>query len=169
MLLLLPEWFQCRYLRGTSSVHSSGIVCVLLLFLLKKDILEPEKYNQNVQEEADLRHVEKDVLIPKMMREKARELCSDKVQAFTKCCQDAGILMVVKCQEENTALKKCLTAYSGLLMSEPSPKTSRNVAVCIFQEYLLEIENVVQEEDIILYDHYHYRKMPFWNLLLKCY
>ncbi|XP_053120788.1 COX assembly mitochondrial protein homolog isoform X3 [Hemicordylus capensis] len=62
-------------------------------------------------EEADLRHVEKDVLIPKMMREKARELCSDKVQAFTKCCQDAGILMVVKCQEENTALKKCLTAY----------------------------------------------------------
>ncbi|XP_053120789.1 COX assembly mitochondrial protein homolog isoform X4 [Hemicordylus capensis] len=123
----------------------------------------------NIYEEADLRHVEKDVLIPKMMREKARELCSDKVQAFTKCCQDAGILMVVKCQEENTALKKCLTAYSGLLMSEPSPKTSRNVAVCIFQEYLLEIENVVQEEDIILYDHYHYRKMPFWNLLLKCY
>ncbi|XP_043396831.1 COX assembly mitochondrial protein homolog isoform X2 [Chelonia mydas] len=29
---------------------------------------------------AELRHVEKDVLIPKMMREKARELCSDKVQ-----------------------------------------------------------------------------------------
>ncbi|XP_061442404.1 COX assembly mitochondrial protein homolog isoform X3 [Rhineura floridana] len=31
-------------------------------------------------EEPKLRHVEKDVLIPKLMREKARELCSDKVQ-----------------------------------------------------------------------------------------
>ncbi|CAI5788404.1 Hypothetical predicted protein [Podarcis lilfordi] len=62
-------------------------------------------------EEPQLRHVEKDVLIPKMMREKARELCSDKVQAFTKCCQDSGILMVVKCREENAALKECVTGY----------------------------------------------------------
>ncbi|XP_060637870.2 COX assembly mitochondrial protein homolog [Anolis sagrei] len=58
-----------------------------------------------------LRHVEKDVLIPKMMREKARELCSDKVQAFSKCCQDTGFLMVFKCREENAALKECLTGY----------------------------------------------------------
>nr|XP_034984651.1 COX assembly mitochondrial protein homolog isoform X1 [Zootoca vivipara] len=93
-------------------------------------------------EEPQLRHVEKDVLIPKMMREKARELCSDKVQgeseihqntksnhlcdlnliifqavtgavniAFTKCCQESGILMVVKCREENAALKECVTGY----------------------------------------------------------
>ncbi|XP_044273644.1 COX assembly mitochondrial protein homolog isoform X4 [Varanus komodoensis] len=62
-------------------------------------------------EEQTLRHVEKDVLIPKLMREKAKELCSDKVQAFTKCCQDTGVLMVVKCQEENKALKACLTGY----------------------------------------------------------
>ncbi|XP_048366640.1 COX assembly mitochondrial protein homolog isoform X2 [Sphaerodactylus townsendi] len=62
-------------------------------------------------DELQLRHVEKDVLIPKMMRDKARELCSDKVQAFTKCCQDSGFLMVVKCREENTALKECLTAH----------------------------------------------------------
>ncbi|XP_006134369.1 COX assembly mitochondrial protein homolog isoform X2 [Pelodiscus sinensis] len=62
-------------------------------------------------EEPKLRHVEKDVLIPKMMREKARELCSDQVQEFTKCCQDTGFLMVVKCRQENAALKECLTAY----------------------------------------------------------
>ncbi|XP_019353286.1 COX assembly mitochondrial protein homolog isoform X1 [Alligator mississippiensis] len=82
--------------------------------------------------EPKLRHVEKDVLIPKMMREKARELCSDKVQDvrweavfpdltgvgnlvlysdFTKCCQETGFLMVIKCQQENAALKECLTAY----------------------------------------------------------
>ncbi|XP_040102279.1 COX assembly mitochondrial protein homolog isoform X1 [Oryx dammah] len=58
-----------------------------------------------------LRHVEKDVLIPKIMREKARERCSEQVQDFTKCCKDSGVLMVVKCRKENSALKDCLTSY----------------------------------------------------------
>ncbi|XP_077667373.1 COX assembly mitochondrial protein homolog isoform X1 [Eretmochelys imbricata] len=31
--------------------------------------------------------------------------------AFTKCCQESGFLMVVKCQQENAALKECLTTY----------------------------------------------------------
>uniref|UniRef100_A0A0D9RBD5 COX assembly mitochondrial protein n=1 Tax=Chlorocebus sabaeus TaxID=60711 RepID=A0A0D9RBD5_CHLSB len=57
-----------------------------------------------------LRHVEKDVLIPKIMREKAKERCSEQVQDFTKCCKNSGVLMVVKCQKENSALKECLTA-----------------------------------------------------------
>ncbi|XP_036049156.1 COX assembly mitochondrial protein homolog [Onychomys torridus] len=100
--------------------------------------------------EQHLRHVEKDVLIPKIMREKARERCSEQVevirkqhmaqgkrkpwnpvrslclfparlsqvplsdpflQNFTRCCKDSGILMVVKCWKENSALKDCLTAY----------------------------------------------------------
>nr|XP_023410660.1 COX assembly mitochondrial protein homolog isoform X2 [Loxodonta africana] len=30
---------------------------------------------------------------------------------FTKCCKDSGVLMVVKCRKENSALKDCLTAY----------------------------------------------------------
>ncbi|XP_032115638.1 COX assembly mitochondrial protein homolog isoform X2 [Sapajus apella] len=58
-----------------------------------------------------LRHVEKDVLIPKKMREKARERCSEQIQDFTKCCKDSGVLMVIKCRKENSALKECLTAY----------------------------------------------------------
>ncbi|XP_040819796.1 COX assembly mitochondrial protein homolog isoform X1 [Ochotona curzoniae] len=62
-------------------------------------------------EEQHLRHVEKDVLIPKIMREKARERCSEQVQDFTKCCKESGLLMVVKCRKENSALKECLTAY----------------------------------------------------------
>ncbi|XP_069504883.1 COX assembly mitochondrial protein homolog isoform X1 [Ambystoma mexicanum] len=36
---------------------------------------------------------------------------SHKHGAFTKCCSETGFLMVVKCREENTALKDCLTAY----------------------------------------------------------
>uniref|UniRef100_A0AC11CU71 Uncharacterized protein n=1 Tax=Ovis aries TaxID=9940 RepID=A0AC11CU71_SHEEP len=30
---------------------------------------------------------------------------------FTKCCKDSGVLMVVKCRKENSALKDCLTSY----------------------------------------------------------
>ncbi|KAJ8290857.1 hypothetical protein GJAV_G00018420 [Gymnothorax javanicus] len=63
------------------------------------------------KEEPVLRHVEVDVLIPKLMREKAKELCVEKVEAFTQCCKENGFLMAFKCQEQNAALKECLTAY----------------------------------------------------------
>uniref|UniRef100_A0A8D2M023 COX assembly mitochondrial protein n=1 Tax=Zonotrichia albicollis TaxID=44394 RepID=A0A8D2M023_ZONAL len=69
----------------------------------------------SILESAD-QHVEKDVLIPQIMRDRAKELCSDKVQAFTKCCQETGVLMVVKCRQENAALKDCLVGY----YSDPS-------------------------------------------------
>ncbi|KAM8826188.1 COX assembly mitochondrial protein homolog [Synchiropus picturatus] len=62
-------------------------------------------------EETHLRHVETDVLIPKLMREKAKELCDEKVQAFNACCKESGFFMVFKCREENSALKACLTQY----------------------------------------------------------
>ncbi|MBN3305499.1 COXM1 protein, partial [Amia calva] len=58
-----------------------------------------------------LRHVEKDVLIPKRMREKAKERCVEKVEAFNHCCKESGFLMVLKCREQNAALKECLTTY----------------------------------------------------------
>uniref|UniRef100_A0A3B3UHK6 COX assembly mitochondrial protein n=1 Tax=Poecilia latipinna TaxID=48699 RepID=A0A3B3UHK6_9TELE len=47
-------------------------------------------------EEIPLRHVEKDVLIPKMMREKARERCAERVEAFNSCCKESGFFMVFK-------------------------------------------------------------------------
>ncbi|XP_058503950.1 COX assembly mitochondrial protein homolog [Solea solea] len=62
-------------------------------------------------DELHLRHVEKDVLIPKMMREKARERCAEKVEAFTHCCKESGFLMVLNCRQENSALKECLTLH----------------------------------------------------------
>uniref|UniRef100_A0AAZ3RIM5 COX assembly mitochondrial protein n=1 Tax=Oncorhynchus tshawytscha TaxID=74940 RepID=A0AAZ3RIM5_ONCTS len=55
-------------------------------------------------EEPFLRHVETDVLIPKMMREKAKELCAEKVT-------ETGFLMVFKCRDQNAALKECLTVH----------------------------------------------------------
>ncbi|XP_070583398.1 COX assembly mitochondrial protein homolog [Erythrolamprus reginae] len=61
--------------------------------------------------EPKLRHVEKDILIPKIMKDKAKELCSKQVKDFTKCCKDSGFLMVVKCRKENKLLKECLIGY----------------------------------------------------------
>ncbi|KAG9283903.1 hypothetical protein AMEX_G2743 [Astyanax mexicanus] len=61
--------------------------------------------------EPHLRHVELDVLIPKMMREKAKVRCSEVVEAFSACCKETGILMVVKCRKQNSALKECLTKH----------------------------------------------------------
>jgi COX assembly protein 1 len=53
--------------------------------------------------------VEKEVLVPKVMRDKAKaEKCVDEVAAFQTCCSSSSILMVVKCREENDNLKACL-------------------------------------------------------------
>ncbi|XP_071369131.1 COX assembly mitochondrial protein homolog [Centroberyx affinis] len=62
-------------------------------------------------EEPFLRHVETDVLIPKLMREKAKERCVEKVEAFNHCCKESGFFMVFKCREQNAALKECLTTH----------------------------------------------------------
>uniref|UniRef100_A0A8C0UGA9 COX assembly mitochondrial protein n=1 Tax=Cyanistes caeruleus TaxID=156563 RepID=A0A8C0UGA9_CYACU len=50
--------------------------------------------------------------IPEFLGFSAPVFCS----AFTKCCQETGVLMVVKCRQENTALKDCLVGY----YSDPS-------------------------------------------------
>lgn len=55
-----------------------------------------------------LRKVELEVLIPKIMRERAKtEKCIPEVQQFEACCKDSGLFMAVKCQQENEALKDC--------------------------------------------------------------
>lgn len=56
-----------------------------------------------------LRRVEKEVLIPKVMREKAKiEKCFEEVAAFETCCKAESLLMVVTCRKENEGLKNCL-------------------------------------------------------------
>ncbi|XP_050689053.1 COX assembly mitochondrial protein homolog [Eriocheir sinensis] len=60
-------------------------------------------------DDRSLRKVETEVCIPKKMREIARqEKCVPEVDAFTRCCKDTGLAMVVKCRKENTALWDCL-------------------------------------------------------------
>lgn len=56
-----------------------------------------------------LRKVEKEILVPKIMRERAKEThCSEEVKAFEKCCKANSVMMVVNCRVENDALKTCL-------------------------------------------------------------
>ncbi|KAL6260127.1 hypothetical protein P5V15_007664 [Pogonomyrmex californicus] len=52
-----------------------------------------------------LRKVEKDVLIPKLMRERTK---SEKCVAEVK---DSGLLHVIKCREENDRMKKCMERW----------------------------------------------------------
>ncbi|KAH9633244.1 hypothetical protein HF086_006846 [Spodoptera exigua] len=63
-------------------------------------------------EDRSLRKVERDVLIPKLIREKAKtEKCIQEVAEFENCCKESSLLMVVKCRNQNAALKDCLGAW----------------------------------------------------------
>ncbi|XP_071447522.1 COX assembly mitochondrial protein homolog [Hetaerina americana] len=63
-------------------------------------------------DDRSLRKVEIEVLVPKVMREKAKaEKCPDEVKAFTECCRESSYAMVLLCRKENSRLKECLTQW----------------------------------------------------------
>lgn len=65
-------------------------------------------FNTGDPDDRSLRIVEKEVLIPKIMRERAKkEKCKAEVDAFTKCCSGSGIPMIFKCQDENREMQEC--------------------------------------------------------------
>lgn len=60
-------------------------------------------------EDKSLRRVEKEVCIPKVMREKAKvEKCFEEVAAFESCCKASSLLMIVTCRKQNDTLRNCL-------------------------------------------------------------
>ncbi|XP_023161142.1 COX assembly mitochondrial protein homolog [Drosophila hydei] len=59
-----------------------------------------------------LRKVEREVLIPKIMRDRARsELCPKEVADFEECCKASSIFMVATCRKQNSALMDCLSRW----------------------------------------------------------
>ncbi|XP_053987401.1 COX assembly mitochondrial protein homolog [Hylaeus volcanicus] len=69
-------------------------------------------HNLGDPNDKSLRKVETEVLIPQKMRQKAKEeKCSEEVKEFAKCCTDSSYLMVIKCRDQNSALKACLTKW----------------------------------------------------------
>ncbi|XP_023952332.1 COX assembly mitochondrial protein homolog [Bicyclus anynana] len=77
----------------------------------------PNKYSEGPHglgdpDDKSLRKVEIEVVIPKLMREVAKaEKCVKEVDEFNKCCIASSLLMVVKCREENSVMKSCLTSW----------------------------------------------------------
>lgn len=52
------------------------------------------------------------MLIPKLIRDKAKaQKCVDEVATFSKCCKESSLLMIIKCRNENSALKSCLSSW----------------------------------------------------------
>ncbi|XP_033340058.2 COX assembly mitochondrial protein homolog [Megalopta genalis] len=69
-------------------------------------------HNLGDPDDTTLRKVEKDVLIPQLIRDKAKdEKCKEEVAEFSKCCAANNVFMVVKCRNENSTLKSCLTKW----------------------------------------------------------
>ncbi|CAG9860174.1 unnamed protein product [Phyllotreta striolata] len=69
-------------------------------------------HNLGDPEDMSLRKVEKDVLIPKKMRELTRtEKCQMEVDQFNECAKINGLSSVLKCRPENALLKECLAKW----------------------------------------------------------
>lgn len=63
-------------------------------------------------DDKSLRKVEKEVLIPKIMRERTKtEKCHELVQEWGKCVKAEGFLMVVKCRRENDTMQECMRKW----------------------------------------------------------
>ena len=68
--------------------------------------------NSGDPNDRSLRKVEKEVLIPKLMRERAKaEKCVPEVAAFTSCCKASTLTMAYHCRKENDELRECLTQW----------------------------------------------------------
>ncbi|GAB6019190.1 hypothetical protein CHUAL_000809 [Chamberlinius hualienensis] len=82
-----------------------------------KDGVLPTKYSAGPHglgdpEDRTLRKVEDEILVPRKMRDKAKnEKCVAEVAEFNRCCKAAGLSMVYKCRKENDDLKNCLTRW----------------------------------------------------------
>ncbi|KAI8041998.1 hypothetical protein M5D96_003298, partial [Drosophila gunungcola] len=82
-----------------------------------------------------LRKVEREVLIPKIMRDRAKaEFCSKEVADFQECCKASSILMVATCRKQNSALKECLTQwYQNEAFKEEKMEEDEVCRVCLQQ------------------------------------
>ncbi|KAK7475584.1 hypothetical protein BaRGS_00033173 [Batillaria attramentaria] len=63
-------------------------------------------------DDKSLRNVEKEVLIPQKMKEKAKhEKCTAEVKDFGECAKESGVLLPFKCRAVAKKLEQCLTSW----------------------------------------------------------
>ena len=59
-----------------------------------------------------MRKVEREVLVPQVMRRIAQtELCFNEMKTFHTCCEKEGLLMGFRCKPENKAMQDCLIGW----------------------------------------------------------
>eukprot|EP00041_Stephanoeca_diplocostata_P014504 m.266378 g.266378 ORF g.266378 m.266378 type:complete len:189 (-) comp19720_c1_seq16:4088-4654(-) len=69
-----------------------------------------DRHPHMINKDDDLRKVEVDVLIPKMMKQSAMKACSDVVQEFTECCRGRTVSILFHCRDVNNRMDACLRA-----------------------------------------------------------
>ena len=70
----------------------------------------------------DLRFVERDIVVTKMVKNAAKVTCAEHVTAFENCCRGRSVSIVWACRKENDALLKCMHAH----MQEPDFQREAN-------------------------------------------
>lgn len=69
-------------------------------------------HNLGDPDDKTLRKVEREILIPKKLRDRTRlEKCVEEVQIFSECCKAAGLLMSWKCKSQTNAMNSCLERW----------------------------------------------------------
>lgn len=93
----------------------------------------PELTSSGDPDDMSLRKVEAEILVPKIMRDRAKkEKCIPEVQLFETCCKDNGIKMIYSCRSQNDGLKACLTKW---YQDEEFKAECRNVYLTQRAEY----------------------------------
>ena len=55
----------------------------------------------------------KENLLREINNERALGLCKDTLKAFADCAKEKGLMVVVACRKQNTAMNKCLQSYTN--------------------------------------------------------
>lgn len=99
-------WFSSSGSQESSSDAKSKSAS----FLSNKMSAGPAGYGD--PDDQTLRKVEREVLIPKIVREKAKtQKCLEHKQAFDQCCLDNAMMMVFNCRQENRRYQECLNRW----------------------------------------------------------
>ncbi|RWS23185.1 COX assembly mitochondrial protein-like protein [Leptotrombidium deliense] len=63
-------------------------------------------------DDLSLRKVEREVLIPKLMREKTRWInCVDVANEFDQCAKENGFFMIFNCRKVNNRMQDCMKSW----------------------------------------------------------
>jgi Cytochrome c oxidase biogenesis protein Cmc1 like len=97
---------------GLGKINSKTLVNFIINGKIKKYFFLKLNNLKGDPKDRSLRKVEKEVLVPQIMRDRGKvEKCVAEVKDFEACCKKSSLLMIVKCRNENSMLKNCLAGW----------------------------------------------------------